>query len=98
MFKKILSSMPSLAEYVSNHKCSNEIKAVIGITMLHKGAEKLGFENFKPYNKLYRVYKKISQLPIYLLSTENPSISNSPSTSYLLISKEKLLDLYKRNK
>ncbi len=41
IFQKVHFSMPLIAEYIHNHKNSNEIKGVIGITMLHKGARNL---------------------------------------------------------
>lgn len=96
IFKRIYMSMPVLAQYIYNHKNSNEIKGAIGITMLHKGAEKLGFEIIQPCNIFYRLFKRMSQLPIFLLSSEHPKISNIPDTYYLLISKDQLLQTYNK--
>jgi hypothetical protein len=98
IFRKIIMSMPVLADYIYNHKNSHEIKGVIGITMLHKGAEKLGFEIVQPCNMLYRLFKRMLQIPIFLLSAEQPKISKIPNTFYLFISKEKLIQTYYKNK
>lgn len=95
IFKKIYLSMPSLAEYIHNHNYSNEIKGVIGVTMLHKGAEKLGFEIVQPSNNVYRLFKRITQFPIFLLSSEHSKALKCPDTYYLFISKQKLLQTYK---
>ncbi|MFC0274402.1 hypothetical protein ACFFIX_23940 [Metabacillus herbersteinensis] len=96
IFKRIFKSMPTLAEYIHNHKNSNEIKGAIGITMLHKGAEKLGFEIIQPCNMFYRLFKSMSQFPIFLLSSGRPKTLKIPDTYYLFISKEKLLQTYQK--
>lgn len=95
LFRKIFISMPVLADYIYNHKDSREIKGAIGITMLHKGAERLGFEVVQPRNIFYRFFKKMFQLPIFLVSAEQTKLSKIPCPSYLFISKEKLLKTYK---
>ncbi|QGQ46112.1 YkoP family protein [Metabacillus sediminilitoris] len=98
IFQKVLISMPLIAEYINGHKEKNEIKGVIGITMLYKGAEKIGFEIFQPCHPLYKLFKRISQTPLYLLSAEQPKISKIPDTYYLFISKEKLQQTYNKTK
>jgi hypothetical protein len=84
IFRKVHMSMPLITEYIHNHKESNKIKGVIGITMLYKGVEKLGFDTFQPCHPLYRLYKRITQAPLYILSAEHPKISKIPETYYLL--------------
>lgn len=41
---KVRRSLPGLADYLHYHPKYPEIKGVIGITMLSKGSERLGFE------------------------------------------------------
>jgi len=95
LFRKIFISMPVLAEYIHNHKDKHDIKGAIGITMLHKGAERLGFEVVQPCNIFYKFFKRITQIPIFLLAAEQTNLSKIPVPSYLFISKEKLLKTYK---
>jgi hypothetical protein len=98
IFRNVHMSMPLISEYIFNHKDRNEIKGVIGITMLHKGVEKLGFEAFRPNHPLYRLLKKITQTPLYLMSAEQPKLSKIPDSYYLIISKDKLEQTYCKNK
>ena len=97
IFRKVHMSLPLLAEFIHNHNQKHEIKGAIGISMLHKGVEKLGFETYLPSNQLYRFYKKMTHIPLFLLSKEQPQFSKIPDTNYLFISKEKLKNIYSRN-
>jgi hypothetical protein len=87
IYRKVHMTMPLIEEYIHNHKDRNEIKGVIGITMLYKGEEKLGFETFRPCNPFYRFFKRLTQTPLYILSAEHPKISKIPDTYYLFLSK-----------
>lgn len=86
--------MPILAEYVKNHHRTDQIKGIIGITTLHKGVERLGFEAVEPANQFYRVFKKLTQIPILYLTTKQFSLRKIPPSQYLFISKEKLFKSY----
>lgn len=96
IFKNILESMPLLAEYVSHHPAEGNIKGVIGVTLINKGYRSLGFECIHPKNKYYSMFKKAQQIPIYLLSSSNISVSDIKRHQpvYLMMSKEKLLKKY----
>ncbi|NPC93933.1 hypothetical protein HOO54_17355 [Bacillus sp. WMMC1349] len=98
IYQKVLSSMPTLAEYVSNHQKAEQIKGIIGITTLHKGIDRLGFEAVQPANRFYKCFKKMTQLPILFLTTRPFSFRNIPPSQYLFISKEKLFDSYLHQK
>jgi hypothetical protein len=54
IYQKVYQSMPMLLEYINNHKKSEKIKGIIGITMLDKGVERLGFDVVTPVNPFYR--------------------------------------------
>jgi hypothetical protein len=97
VFKMVQDSMPHLASYIHNHPSKGRIKGVIGITLINKGYKRLGFECVLPESKLYKQFKKISQLFIYLLSHSTISAENIKKHHlvYLMMSKEKLLEKYK---
>ncbi|QHZ45828.1 MULTISPECIES: YkoP family protein [Bacillus] len=94
IYQKACVSMPILAQYVKSHKHTDQIKGIIGITTLHKGVERLGFEAVEPANKFYRTFKKLTQIPILFLMTKQFSFRNIPPSHYLFISKEKLFHSY----
>ncbi|WP_026677807.1 YkoP family protein [Fictibacillus gelatini] len=96
--KLIYDSMPELAKYINNHSLEKEIKGIIGITMINKGFRALGFECFSPVSRIYKWFKFITQLPIFLLSTSHFSIKNfhKHSPIYLVMSKDQLLNKYYR--
>ena len=99
IYKMVLSSMPLLAQYIKNHAEEQNIKGIVGITMINKGVKKLGFDRVIPEKIIYRWFKKISQFPIYMLSKSPSSLFNKSKCQpvYLLMSKEKLLEKYDPN-
>ncbi|MBT2712512.1 hypothetical protein J7E23_06675 [Pseudomonas sp. ISL-88] len=98
IYQKVYQSMPHLADYIHQHKRKDEIKGVIGITMLHKGAARLGFEVMKPSNGFYRVFKQVAHIPILYFTTKQFTLKNIPYSYYLMISKEKLMGTYQAEK
>lgn len=54
----IRRSLPSLARFVEEHPRSGEIKVLLGITFLHRGAERIGFDVADLPETLYARYKK----------------------------------------
>lgn len=88
--------MPILVDYINNHKKSEKIKGIVGITMLDKGVERLGFDVVTPVNPFYRCFKKITHIPIFYLTSKQVSLRHLPNTSYLFISKEKLQKTYQK--
>ncbi|WP_232489962.1 hypothetical protein [Neobacillus cucumis] len=97
IYKAVLRSMPSLARYVNTHPRETQIKGIIGITTINKGVVPLGFETFRPNNRLYRRVKKVGQLPIFLLTKSSFRNFQKNKLNYLLMSKDKLYQRYGRN-
>ncbi|MRX73291.1 hypothetical protein GJU40_14175 [Bacillus lacus] len=98
IYKSVRNSMPQLSKFLLEHEKAEEIKGIIGITMIKKGYEQLGFECQKPRSFLYKVFKKTTQFPIYFLSSPGADLSGiyKQVPVYLLMSKEKLISLYPR--
>ncbi|EMA6344225.1 hypothetical protein ACO11K_000674 [Bacillus cytotoxicus] len=99
IYQYVKKSLPDLALYIQNHPKADKIKGVIGITMLNRGADRLGFEFVSISNPFYKWFKWIAFIPICLLSGNNSiikmvknNISSSPQ--YLFMSKESLLERY----
>ncbi|MCO4851118.1 YkoP family protein [Bacillus vallismortis] len=96
IYQKVYQSMPILLDYINNHKKREKIKGIIGITMLDKGVERLGFDVVLPVNPFYRCFKKITHLPILYVTSKPASLRQIPNSSYLFISKEKLETTYQK--
>ena len=98
IFRQVLESMPLLTTFILNHPEESKIKGIIGITIINKGFGPLGFDCIPPENKLYLWLKKTTQIPIYLLSC--PRVSRrrikKQHPVYLMMSKEKLIEKYKK--
>ncbi len=77
-------------------KKARKLKGIIGITMLDKGVERLGFDVITPVNPFYRFFKKVSHVPILYLTSKPVSLRHLPNSSYLFISKEKLQKTYQK--
>lgn len=98
LYRYMKQSLPGVEWFIRNHKKSNEIKGIIGISLLHRGSEKLGFEVFDIKNPLYLLFKRFALLPIELLSTENFSFQHhlrNYHPCYLFMSKETLTTRYR---
>ncbi|WP_229672418.1 YkoP family protein [Pullulanibacillus camelliae] len=93
LYNNIKNALPKLAEFVSSHKKSEKIKAIIGVTMLHQGSERLGFEIHPILNQHYLRFKQIAQFPIYLLSRTPMTHrrKGKPQPKYLFMTKEVLI-------
>ncbi len=96
LYKRVKESLPHLASYVHQHKDIDEIKGIIGITLLNKGSERLGFETFTILSRTYNCFKQLALYPIYFISTTRRSTKGEkiPSPNYLFMSKEALLKKY----
>jgi len=97
IFKRVMESMPSLTSFILNHPEEARIKGIIGITLINKGFRPLGFDCIVPQNKYYSWFKKMMQLPIYLLSCSHISAKGirKHHPVYLMMSKERLTERYK---
>lgn len=94
IYKKVQESLPLIVRYIQLHEYADEIKGLIGITMLSKGCKKLGFETFTIQNQYYKYLKKVSQLPIYYLSSNRGLNKEKATPMYLFMSKDSLFNKY----
>lgn len=94
--KHMEESMPSLATYIKQHEKYDDIKGIIGITMINRGYRKLGFESFSMKSRLYRWFKTLRLFPISLLFVTEPATSfkKKHGINYLFMSKQKIMDQY----
>ncbi|MGV3489154.1 MAG: YkoP family protein [Tuberibacillus sp.] len=98
IYKKIKDSLPKLAQFVQNHERMDEIKGIVGISMLHQGSERLGFEIHSIFNRFYRLFKTTAQYPIHLLSSDHPFRTHKRARpEYLFMSKATLMNRYFKN-
>lgn len=67
-YHTVKKSLPDLATYIQNHPQGPDIKALIGITSLNIGSNRLGFETYSIKNRYYKKIKWIAFLPINILS------------------------------
>lgn len=86
IYHTIKKALPRLAAYLQQHPRYREIKAIIGITSLYKGAERLGFDIVSIKNNYYQMYKKITFVPINLVAGNK----RQADPVYLFMSKSKL--------
>lgn len=99
IYQMVERSLPDLEPFIMNHSHANEIKGIIGITMLNKGCSRLGFEVVTISHPIYKWFKWLAFLPIVLLSSQsatNTSTLLEHKPSYLLMSKSTLSKLYRQ--
>ncbi|MGO4888267.1 YkoP family protein [Anaerobacillus sp. MEB173] len=96
IYKMVEESLPSLAAYIKEHEKYEEIKGIVGITMINRGHARLGFESISIKSRIYRWFKAARLSPIsFLFSTEPSSYKKKKhAPNYLFMSKEKLLQKY----
>ncbi|MBM7587138.1 hypothetical protein JOC86_003711 [Bacillus pakistanensis] len=97
IYRYVQHSLPGVEVYIRSR--SDEIKGIIGITLLNKGCERLGFEIVDITNPIYKWFKWAAFLPIGILSNQNGSIGyfiKHQQPNYLFMSTKKLSNMYKR--
>lgn len=98
LYKKIQQSLPDLAFYITQHKHYNDIKGIIGITLIDKGYKRLGFDTFLCSSRIYYWFKRMALYPIHYLSTSKSNTikknMSSPTPRYLFMSKNVLCTKY----
>lgn len=95
LYKKVQRSMPGLALFILHHKNCDQIKGIIGITMIDKGYKNLGFESVSISSRVYLWYKRIALYPIYFLSNSKESTKKkTPTPQYLFMSKNEIINKY----
>jgi hypothetical protein len=93
IYEQVNRGLPNLAIYLQRHEQFANIKGIIGITVLNKGSERLGFETFSIINPFYKWYKQMTIVPMYLISISRLDSFRRPP-KYLFMSKDKLIKLY----
>jgi hypothetical protein len=97
IFRSVQASLPGLADYIRNHPRKEEIKGIIGVTLLNKGCAHLGFETHPIENKWFRMVKWVTQSMICLLFVTQPMKTfRRQSIKFLVMSKKTLLERYSR--
>ena len=96
LYKKVQASLPDLAFFIIHHNKNDQIKGIIGITMIDKGYKRLGFESFSLSSHSYLWFKRIAHYPIHLLSSSKPSSKGKkmPTPQYLFMSKDSICKKY----
>ncbi|MBM7663248.1 hypothetical protein JOC85_004119 [Bacillus mesophilus] len=99
IFQSVLTALPALAAYLENHPQKEDIKAVIGITTLHRGCRRLGFETHDIKSRCYQFFKKVTFTLIYILSATNISKESMQKhqPKYLFMSTKALSKRYRVN-
>lgn len=98
IYRYVQKSLPGVEAYIRNSPYANEIKGIIGITLLSKGCERLGFEIIEITHPIYKWFKRMAFLPIGILSSPKSSIwqmLKEQCPHYLMMSTNKLSDMYK---
>ena len=92
LYNQIKRALPGLSTFIANHPDHEKIKAIFGVTMLHQGSERLGFEIYPILNTYYLHFKQIVQFPIYFLATVKPNQKKRvrPMPKYLFMTKTAL--------
>lgn len=96
LYKKVQESLPDLAIFIIQHKNNDQIKGIIGITMIDKGFNRLGFESFSFSSLSYLWFKRISLYPIHFISSSKHSSKKkkTPNPQYLFMSKDIICKKY----
>ncbi len=97
VYQTVQASLPGLAAYVRDHVKQEQIKGIIGITVLnHKICRRLGFETHSISNPAYKLFKHVIFSTINKLATNTSSLHKTKQDPmYLFMSKQKLLSAYK---
>ncbi|MBM7691173.1 hypothetical protein JOC77_000578 [Peribacillus deserti] len=99
IYQSVKRSLPGIERYISNHKDSQDIKGIIGITSLNRACSRLGFDVKDISHPFYKWLKWATFLPIIILSSadflNNKKNVLKASPSYLFMSKEKLSKMYR---
>lgn len=97
VYKRVEESMPGLVDFIRNHPRKDDIKGIIGITLLHRGVSRLGFEVKDIENSHYRRAKQFYMKPLFLLFHLNKQHHRKKENmvpKFLVMSKEQLLGKY----
>ncbi|MBP1933558.1 YkoP family protein [Ammoniphilus resinae] len=96
VYQMVENSMPGLAKYLHLHPRSEEIKGVIGITLLNRGVRHLGFDSIPIANDYYRRWKKSYMVPMYYIchGFHKGNSNKKLDPKILVMSKNRLFESY----
>src|SRR5699024_2735065 len=98
---RVKNSLPGLAQYFFDHPNHADFKALLGVTILTRGVKSLGFQTIDIANPIYRTFKKLSHIPIFLLFHPPKSLNHLKkgqlTPKYIVMSKERFMDQYNHN-
>ncbi|MED0890727.1 YkoP family protein, partial [Aneurinibacillus migulanus] len=97
VYKRVEESMPGLVDFIRNHPQGETIKGIIGITVLHRGVSRLGFEVKDIENGYYKKLKQLYMKPLFILCHLNKQQGWKEKNlvpKFLIMSKEQLLSRY----
>jgi hypothetical protein len=97
VYDRVRTSLPDLADFIFRHERSGQIKGILGITILSRGVNRLGFEVQDIPNLYYRKYKQLYMKPMFILCHPNRERSwkqENMVPKFLLMSKEQLFQHY----
>lgn len=97
VYRRVESSMPGLAEFLSTHPQKDKIKGIIGVTMLSRGVARLGFEVKDIPNPYYRAMRQLYMKPLFLLCHADKNVRPKQENlvpKFLLMPTEQILSRY----
>ncbi|MFC3039338.1 hypothetical protein ACFOGI_03680 [Virgibacillus xinjiangensis] len=94
IYKSVQESLPYIVKYLQYRGYDEQVKGLIGITMLHRGCRKLGFDTHPLSNPCYKYFKKAALTPIHFLSSTKSIQKNDSFPMYLFMSKDQLFRKY----
>jgi len=100
VYNRVEASMPGLANFIFQHPKENIIKGVIGITLLSRGVNRLGFEVKDIQNPYYERLKQLYMKPMFVLCHHEKGKLRKRKKlvlKFLVMSKDQLLSRYLQN-
>jgi hypothetical protein len=94
VYQRVQSSLPGLAAYLAQHPEIEQIKGIIGITVLTRGVKPLGFDVIDIDNWFYRKIKELYLIPMFVICHPKGKLDffkkNKLTPKFLMMSKENL--------
>lgn len=99
VYEAVERSLPGLARYLYSHPKADQIKGIMGVTILNRGVKRLGFGTFDIKNQYYRAWKKAYMIPMYCLCHGQWKIGKNTKLDpkFVAMSKEQLFERYLNN-
>jgi hypothetical protein len=97
IYRYVQQSLPGVEAYIRIKWKYKQIKGIVGITNLHKGCERFGFETVEISHPLYKIFKQLAFLPIGILSSKNTPLRHfvkNKNPKYIFMSMDTLSRMY----